>query len=84
MVARVDDFNFHELLEWMRLFIRVHLADPEPELAEGTYDEFAGSNSQAREIDRIREAIAAGVPTEEIINYTSKHPVVPTNPRKDR
>ncbi len=84
MVARVDDFNFHELLEWTTLFIRVHFADPEPELVEGAYDEFAGSNSQAREIDRIREAMAAGVPVEEIIDYRPEDSAGQTNPRRDR
>lgn len=69
MVARVDNFNLHELLEWTRLFIRDHFGDAEPELVPGDYEDFSGSNSQASEIGRINEAFAAGVPEEEIINY---------------
>lgn len=69
MVARVDDFNLYELLEWTKLFIREHFSDPEPELVAGEYEDFGGSNRQASEIGRINEAFAAGVPEEEIINY---------------
>lgn len=69
MVARVDDFNLHELLEWTILFIKDHFGDPEPELVQGDYEDFAGTNRQASEIGRISEAFAAGVPEEEIINY---------------
>ncbi len=69
MVARVEDFNMGELLECTRLFIRVHFGDPEPELVEGKFEEFSGTNSQASEIGRIAAAVQAGVPEEEIINY---------------
>ena len=69
MVARIDDFNMYELLEWTTLFIRVQFGDPEPELIPGSYDEFAGSNQHADEIGRIREALESGVPEEEVINY---------------
>jgi hypothetical protein len=74
MVARVDDFDLHELLEWTKLFIRVHFGDPEPELVKGDGDDFAGSNRHAREIGRIGEAFAAGVPEEEIIDYRPRDP----------
>jgi hypothetical protein len=47
MVARVDDFNMHELLEWTKLFIRVHFGDPEPELVPGDYEDFSGTNRHA-------------------------------------
>lgn len=69
MVARVDDFNLHELLEWTKLLIRVHFGDPEPELVEGDLEDFSGSNSQVSEIGRISAAFAAGIPEEEIINH---------------
>jgi len=71
MVARIDDFNLSELLEWTTLFIRVHFGDPEPELVLGDCEDFAGTNSHASEIGRINEAFAAGVPEEDIINYRS-------------
>lgn len=44
----------------------------EPELVPGNYEEFVGTNRQASEIGRINEAIEAGVPEAEIINYRSK------------
>lgn len=69
MVARVENFNLHELLEWTRVLIRDHFGDPDPELVPAEYEDFAGTNSQASEIGRINEAFAAGVPEEEIINY---------------
>lgn len=71
MVARVDNFNMQELLEWTRLFIRVHFGDPEPELVLAEYEEFVGTNRHASEIGRINEALTAGVPEEEVINYRS-------------
>lgn len=69
MVARIDDFNMHELLEWTKLFIRDHFGDPEPELVQGDYQDFGGANRHASEIGRINEAFDAGVPEEDIINY---------------
>jgi hypothetical protein len=69
MIARIEDFNQHELLEWTALFIKVHLGDPDPVLVEGTAEEFAGSNPHASEVGRINEALASGVPEEEVINY---------------
>lgn len=74
MVARVDDFNLRELLEWTTIFIREHFGDPAPELIEGRREDFDGSNAQAREIGRIAEAYAAGVPEDEIINYRPDPP----------
>jgi len=74
MVARIDDFNLRELLEWTKVLIRAHFGDLEPELVEGEIDDFASSNSQAREIGRITEALTAGVPEEEVINYRSGDP----------
>jgi hypothetical protein len=69
MIARIEDFTRHELLEWAALFIKVHLGDPEPILVEGTAEEFAGTNRHACEVGRINEAFASGVPEEEVINY---------------
>jgi hypothetical protein len=69
MIARIEDFNRHELLEWTVLFIKVHLGDSEPILVEGTAEEFAGTNPHAREVGRINEAFASGVPEEDVINY---------------
>lgn len=74
MVARIDDFNMRELLEWTKLFIREHFGDSEPELVKGEYEEFGGSNPQAAEIGRISEGLAAGIPEEEIINYRPEDP----------
>jgi len=74
MVARVDDFDLHELLEWTKLFIKDHFGDPAPSLVEGSYEDFAATNKQAKEMDRIRGAFEAGVPEEEIINYRPKDP----------
>jgi hypothetical protein len=69
MVVRVDDFNLHELLAWTAVFVRLHFGDPEPELVKGRPEDFAGSNAHAEEIGRISEALAAGVPEEEVLNY---------------
>jgi hypothetical protein len=69
MVARVEDFNMHELLEWTRILIRVHLGDPEPELVKGDFEDFNGAHSHVSEICRISQALAAGIPEDEIINY---------------
>ena len=69
MVARVEDFNMHELLEWTRILIRDHLGDPEPELVEGDFEDFTGANRHVSEIGRILEALSAGTPEDEIINY---------------
>jgi hypothetical protein len=74
MVARVDDFDLHELLEWTKVFIREHLGDPAPSLVEGRYEDFAASNTQAREMDRIRRALEAGVPEEEVLDYRPRDP----------
>jgi predicted protein tyrosine phosphatase len=41
MLIRRDDFDKRELLEWTRLFIRLHFGDPEPVLVEATQDERA-------------------------------------------
>lgn len=79
MVARVDNFNLHELLDWTRIFIRDHFSDAEPELVPADYEDFAGTNNQASEIGRINEAFAAGVPEKEIINYRSEDADVPEN-----
>lgn len=69
MVARVDDFNMQELLEWTKIFIRDHFGDPEPELVQCDYENFAGTNPHASEVGRIKEALATGVPEEEVIDY---------------
>jgi hypothetical protein len=74
MVARVDDFNLSELLDWTTVFIKDHFGDPAPSLVEGSYEDFAGTNKHANEIGRIREGLEAGVPEEEIINYRPKDP----------
>ena len=72
MVARVDDFNVSELLEWTKVFIRDHFSDPDPVLVLGDYEDFSGTNNQAAEIGRITEAVEAGVSEEEIINYRQR------------
>ncbi|HSB09198.1 MAG TPA: hypothetical protein VLM38_06775 [Blastocatellia bacterium] len=69
MVARVDDFNMSELLEWTKVFIRDHFGDPDPVLVQGELSDFAGTNNHAAEIGRITEALEAGVPEEEVIYY---------------
>jgi len=74
MVARVDDFNLRELLDWTTIFIKDHFGDPAPSLVEGSYEEFARTNKHAEEIGRISEGLEAGVPEEEIINYRRKDP----------
>ena len=71
MVARVDDFNRSELLEWTRVFIRDHLNDADPVLVQGAFEDFSGTNNQAAEIGRITEAVKAGVPEEEILFHHS-------------
>ena len=80
MVARVEDFNMHELLEWTKLLIRVHLGDPEPELVKGDFEDFTGTNGQVSEIGRIVEAFAAGIPEDEIINYRTGDAEGPETP----
>jgi len=74
MVARVEDFNLPELLDWTRVLIKDHFGDPDPELVPGAYDEFGGTNQHANEIGRIAEALEAGVPEDEVINYTRVTP----------
>lgn len=69
MVARVEDFDLGELLEWTKLFIREHFHDPAPSLVRGAWEDFDGSNNQATEIGRITEALGAGVPEEEVLDY---------------
>ena len=59
----------HELLGWTRLLIRDHLGDPDPELLKGDFEDFMGANNQVSEIGRIIEALAAGIPEDEIIKY---------------
>lgn len=71
MVARIEDFNLHELLDWTTVFIKEHFGDPDPELIQGNYEEFGGTNAHAQEIGRITEALEAGVPEDEVINYRS-------------
>jgi hypothetical protein len=69
MVARVEDFNMHELLDWTKVFIKDRFGDADPELIKGKFEDFAGTNNHASEIGRIQEALEAGVPEEEVINY---------------
>jgi hypothetical protein len=69
MVARIDDFDMRELLEWTMVFIKEHFNDPDPVLDEGQFADFAGTNNQAAEIGRITEALEAGVPEDEVIFY---------------
>ncbi len=69
MVARVEDFNLRELLDWTTLFIKDHFGDPEPDLVQGGDNEFGDTNPHASEIGRINKAFAAGIPEEDIINY---------------
>jgi len=69
MVARIENFNIRELLDWTKVFIKDYFGDAEPELVEGRFDEFSGSNDHVVEIGRIAAAVQAGVPEEDIINY---------------
>lgn len=72
MLIGAEDFNQRELLEWTKVFIRDHLGDPDPVLIEGSFDDFSGTNKHASEVGRIIEAVEAGVPEEEIINYRQR------------
>ena len=71
MVAPIEDFNMHELLAWTARFIEDHFGDPAPELVPDEYEAFAGTNKHAGELGRIAEALEAGVPEDEVINYRS-------------
>jgi len=49
MLVRRGDFDKEELLEWTRLFIRLHLGDPDPVLVEASQEECAQHMSTARD-----------------------------------
>src|SRR5438128_11085005 len=72
MVARVENFNMHELLEWTKLFIRVHVCDAEPMLVEVDFEDFGGASRYVDEIGRIAAAIHSGMPEDEIIRYRQR------------
>jgi len=69
MVARIEDFNRKELLDWTARFITARFGDTNPTLVEGTEEEFACSNPHASEIGRITDALASGIPEEDVIHY---------------
>jgi hypothetical protein len=72
MVARVENFNMAELLEWTKLFIRVQFGDAEPVLVECDLEDFGGANRYVDEIRRIAAAIHSGMPEDEIIRYRQR------------
>jgi hypothetical protein len=72
MVARVENFNIDDLLEWTKLFIRVQFGDAEPVLVEGDLEDFGGASRYVDEIRRIAAAIHSGVPEDEIIRYRQR------------
>jgi predicted protein tyrosine phosphatase len=49
MLVRCGDFDLAELLEWTRVFIRLHLGDPDPVLVEASPEERAERMSTARD-----------------------------------
>jgi hypothetical protein len=59
MWIRQEDFDMHELLDWVRTFLTGFFGDPEPVLVEGTFEEFAGTNQHAQTIDALGDALIA-------------------------
>jgi len=59
MWIRQEDFNMHELLDWVRLFLTGFFRDPDPVLVEGTFEEFEESNQHARDIGAIGRSLTA-------------------------
>ena len=72
MLIRAEDFNQRDLIEWTKVFIQDQFGDPDPVLIEGGVDDFSRTNKHSAEIDRVIEALEAGVPEEEIINYRQR------------
>jgi hypothetical protein len=57
MLVRAEDFDREEFLKWVELWLReTGLACSG--LIEAPYDDFAGSNKQARAIDKIKQSEA--------------------------
>lgn len=52
-----EDFDLHELLDWVKRFLTVFFGDPDPVLVEGTFEEFADSNPHARTIGGIHRML---------------------------
>ena len=57
MEIKTEDFNQHELLLWVKVFLVEHIGDPAPTLVEGTYEDFEGTNQQARNLDELGRRI---------------------------
>jgi hypothetical protein len=56
---RQENFNMHELLDWVKAFLTGFFGDPEPVLVEGTIEEFAETNQHARGISELGRALEA-------------------------
>jgi hypothetical protein len=65
MWIRQEDFDMHELLDWVTTFLTGFLGDPDPVLVEATFEDFAGTNEHARDISAMGDSLIAELEDED-------------------